>query len=71
MDRVRLEALDVCLANIDEGQRELLDLVHGQGMTTDVAAEVLGIKAPACRKRLSRLQQALRTCAEKRLQDLL
>ncbi len=69
--RVRLEALDGCMTEIPENQRELLDLVHSQGMTTDIAAEILGIKAPACRKRLSRLQQALRTCAEKRLQDML
>lgn len=69
--RVRLEALDGCLGDIGEDQRELLDLVHGQGLTTDAAAEILNIKAPACRKRLSRLQQSLRECAEKRLQEIL
>lgn len=67
----RLDALDECLTGVGEGQRELLDLVHQQGLSTDAAAEVLGIKAAACRKRLSRLQQTLRQCAEKRLQEKL
>ena len=63
----RLEALRACLGGIDERQRELLDLVHGKGLTTEGAAEILGIRPPACRQRLSRLQRALRKCAEKRL----
>jgi RNA polymerase sigma-70 factor (ECF subfamily) len=63
----RLEALRACLGGVDERQRELLDLVHGKGLTTEGAAEVLGIQPPACRQRLSRLQRALRKCAEKRL----
>ncbi|NRA39660.1 MAG: sigma-70 family RNA polymerase sigma factor [Planctomycetes bacterium] len=67
----RLDALEECLTGVAGDQRELLDLVHQQGLTTDAAADVLGIKAAACRKRLSRLQQTLRQCAEKRLQDKL
>ena len=63
----RLEALRACLGEVDESQRELLELVHGKGLTTEGAAEVLGIQPPACRQRLSRLQRALRMCAEKRL----
>lgn len=65
----RLAALQECLAEVPDEQRQLLDLVHSQGLTSDAAAELLGIKGPACRQRLSRLQRALRTCAEKRLAE--
>lgn len=63
----KLDALKVCLEEIGDEHRQLLELVHSQGLTSDAAAEMLGIKAPACRQRLSRLQRALKTCAEKRL----
>lgn len=63
----RLAALKHCLSQLLEPQRHLLDLVHGQGLTTEAAAEVLGIQPPACRQRLSRLQRALRKCAQDRL----
>lgn len=63
----RLDAIKACLAEFDEKHRELLKLVHGRGLTTEGAAEVLGIRPPACRQRLSRLQRALKKCAEKRL----
>lgn len=66
-NHAKLNALKVCLEEIAEDHRQLLDLVHNQGLTSDAAAEMLGIKAPACRQRLSRLQRALKTCAEKRL----
>src|SRR3954469_16529972 len=64
----RLAALKTCLEEIGDEHRQLLDLVHGQGMTSDAAADLLGIKGPACRQRLSRLQRALRMCAEKRIE---
>jgi RNA polymerase sigma-70 factor, ECF subfamily len=64
----RLEALRICMGELQPAHRELLDLVHGQGLSTEDAALVLDIKPPACRKRLSRLQQALRNCIETRLQ---
>jgi len=64
----RLDALQACLAEVGNDQRELLDLVHRQGLSTEDAAEILGIKPPACRQRLSRLQRALRNCAEARLE---
>lgn len=66
-NQARLVALKACLDEITPEHRQLLDLVHNQGLTSDAAAEILGIKAPACRQRLSRLQRALKTCAEKRL----
>jgi RNA polymerase sigma factor (sigma-70 family) len=66
-NQTRLVALKACLEEIAPEHRQLLDLVHQQGLTSEDAAEVLGIKAPACRQRLSRLQRALKTCAEKRL----
>jgi RNA polymerase sigma-70 factor (ECF subfamily) len=66
-NNAKLGALKLCLEEIAEDHRQLLDLVHNQGLTSDAAAEMLGIKAPACRQRLSRLQRALKTCAEKRL----
>ena len=66
-NQARLAALKSCLAEMADDHRQLLDLVHTQGLTSDAAAELLGIKAPACRQRLSRLQRALKTCAEKRM----
>lgn len=63
----RLNALQACLGEASDKNRELLDLVHRDGLSTEDAAEILGIKAPACRQRLSRLQRSLRECAEKRL----
>ena len=66
-NQARLVALKSCLEEMAEEHRQLLDLVHNQGLTSDAAAETLGIKAPACRQRLSRLQRALKTCAEKRI----
>jgi RNA polymerase sigma-70 factor, ECF subfamily len=63
----RINALQACLEEIAPEHRQLLDLVHQQGMTSEAAADLMGIKAPACRQRLSRLQRALKTCAEKRL----
>ncbi|MBN2711972.1 MAG: sigma-70 family RNA polymerase sigma factor, partial [Planctomycetes bacterium] len=55
-DRIRV--LGECLATLDEDQKELLDLIHGQGLSTNDAAEVVGIQPPTCRQRLSRLQRA-------------
>lgn len=66
----RLAALQVCLTEIGTEHREMLDLVHRQGLSTEDAAEVLGIKAPACRQRLSRIQRVLRDCAERRLAEV-
>jgi RNA polymerase sigma-70 factor, ECF subfamily len=68
-NQLRLVALKACVAELGEEHRQLIDLVHNQGMTSDAAAEILGIKPPACRQRLSRLQRALKTCAEKRIAD--
>ncbi|MFW5859737.1 MAG: RNA polymerase sigma factor [Planctomycetota bacterium] len=65
----RLAALQHCVAEISDDNRELLSLVHGRGLSTEEAADELGIKPPACRQRLSRLQRALRRCAEGRLRD--
>jgi len=63
----RLAALKGCLDELSDEQRELLDLVHSQGLSTQDAADALGIKPPACRQRLSRLQRILRECALKKL----
>ena len=65
--QVRLAALRECLTEIGDEHRQLIELVHSQGLTSDAAAEILGIKAPACRQRLSRLQRLLRDCTQKRL----
>lgn len=64
----RLAALATCLDSVAPEHRELLDLVHRDGLSTDDAAELLGLTGAACRQRLSRLQRALRTCIEQRLQ---
>ena len=63
----RLAALRVCLESVGGNQRELLDLIHGQGLSSDDASEVLGINSAACRQRLSRLQRELRICCEERM----
>mgnify|MGYP002395998816 CR=1 FL=1 len=68
LNEARLGALRHCLSELPERHREMLDLVHGQGLSTEDAAACLGIKSPTCRQRLSRLQRALRSCAEERLQ---
>ncbi len=62
-----LAALKLCLEDIGEDHRQLLDLVHGEGLSSDDAGARLGIRADACRQRLSRLTRKLRECAEARL----
>lgn len=66
-DGRRLAALRICLEGIGEEHRRLIEMVHGDGVTSEEAASALGIKPEACRQRLSRLQRKLRECAEKRL----
>ena len=69
-DGVRLTALKECLSQLGEDHRQLIDLVHGQGLTSEGAADELGIKPEACRQRLSRLQRRLRECCERRLGEV-
>ncbi|GDY13095.1 RNA polymerase sigma factor [Planctomycetota bacterium] len=63
----RLAALRLCLTELAPPHRQLLDLVHGQGLSTGDAATASGLAPDACRQRLSRIQRALRTCIERRL----
>jgi RNA polymerase sigma-70 factor (ECF subfamily) len=56
----RIAVLRHYLQGIDPEHRELLDLVYARGLTTEAAAEALGLKPPACRQRLSRLLRMLR-----------
>ncbi len=63
----RAQALQVCMQKLTGEQRELLDLVHSQGLRTSGAADVLGIQSTTCRQRLSRIQRSLRQCAEEHL----
>lgn len=65
--RERLEALRACLAELGDEHRQLIEMVHAQGLTSEAAAAELGIRPDACRQRLSRLQRKLRECAERRL----
>lgn len=65
----RAEALQTCVRELTDEQREILELVHGQGLRTAGAADVLGIQPATCRQRLSRIQRALRRCAEQRLPE--
>ncbi len=67
-DGARLGALRICLSELGEDHRQLIDLVHGRGLPSEVAADELGIKPEACRQRLSRLQRRLRECCERRLE---
>ena len=66
-DAERLMAMRACLEGFGEEHRQLLDLVHAQGLSSETAAETLGIRPDACRQRISRLQRKLRECAEQRL----
>jgi RNA polymerase sigma-70 factor (ECF subfamily) len=63
----RLAAVQSCLDGLKPDQKELLDLIHHQGLSTEDSAEILGIKPAACRQRLSRLQRLVRSCAEERI----
>lgn len=69
LNQARQAALNQCIQELSDNQRELIDLVHGQGLTTEDAADILGIKPAACRQRLSRLQRSLRTAAEAKLAE--
>jgi len=66
----RLVALRACLAEIGEEHRRLFEMVHAEGLSSEAAAESLGIRPDACRQRLSRLQRRLRECAEKRIDEI-
>lgn len=66
-DGARLSALRECLSQLGEEHRQLIDLVHGQGLTSEAVADEMGIKADACRQRLSRIQRRLRECCERRI----
>jgi len=48
------------VAALPADQREVIELVYQDGLSCDRAAEVLGIGAAACRKRLQRARDALR-----------
>ncbi|TVR14509.1 MAG: sigma-70 family RNA polymerase sigma factor [Planctomycetota bacterium] len=65
----RLDALQQCLAEVADHHRELLDLVHRDGLSTEDAAELMGLSPAASRQRLSRLQRSLRSCIDRRLQE--
>lgn len=67
LQALRRECLNDCLRELDDDQRQLLDLVHGQGLRTEDAAEILDIRPATCRQRLSRLQRSLRQCAEEKM----
>lgn len=67
-DGERLVALRSCLETLDQEARHLLDLVFGRGLTSEAAAEELGISPEACRQRLSRLQRRLREATTARLE---
>lgn len=65
----RLVALKACLAEIGDEHRRLFEMVHAEGLSSEAAAESLGIRPDACRQRLSRLQRRLRECAERRMEE--
>ncbi len=67
--RERLSALKACLSEIGPEHHRLFELIHAQGLSSEAAADELGIKPEACRQRLSRLQRRLRDCAEKRMAE--
>jgi RNA polymerase sigma-70 factor (ECF subfamily) len=51
---------DELLATLSDDDRELVTLVHWEGLTLASAAAVLGISGPAARKRMERIRRALR-----------
>lgn len=68
VDAERLTALRGSLEALDQDARHLLDLVFGRGLSSEAAAEELGITPEACRQRLSRLQRRLRDATTARLE---
>lgn len=62
-----LAALRQCLDGLAHEHRQLIELVHAQGLSSDDAGAQLGIRADACRQRLSRITRRLRACAEERV----
>lgn len=64
----RAHAVRICLQEVPPEHGELLRLVYGEDCSTEDAADILGIQPTTCRKRLSRLYQSLRTCAEERME---
>ena len=69
LGNARIHALQHCVEQLSADQQTLLDMIHGRGLSCEDAAIELGIKAPACRQRLSRLHRTLRKCAEDRLKE--
>jgi len=68
--RERLAALRACMEEIGAEHARLFEMVHAQGLSSEAAAEEMGIKPDACRLRLSRLQRRLKECAEKRIGEV-
>lgn len=64
----RAKAVQTCLQEVPPEHTELIRLVYGEECSTEDAAEILGIQPTTCRKRLSRLYQSLRACAEQRME---
>lgn len=62
-----MEALRACLAEAGDEHRRLIELIYHRGLSCEDAAVELGIRADACRQRVSRLHRRLRDCAERRL----
>jgi RNA polymerase sigma-70 factor (ECF subfamily) len=62
-----LSALRTCLEGLGDEHRQLIELVHSEGLSSEDAGERMGIRADACRQRLSRLTRRLRQCAEERV----
>lgn len=54
---------DELLSTLSDDDRELVTLVHWEGLTLAAAAGVLGISATAARKRMERIRRALQAGA--------
>jgi RNA polymerase sigma factor (sigma-70 family) len=59
-DPVAKARADELLSTLSDDDRELVTLVHWEGLTLAAAAGVLGISGAAARKRMERIRRALR-----------
>ena len=63
----RREALDACLAKLDDRQRRLLERRYDQQRSVDDVASEFGMSVEAVYKAISRLRQRLHECIDQAL----
>ncbi len=69
-DAERMGAMQECIGQLRDKQRDLLDMRYAQGLPLQRMGEILNKSASAVRLVLFRLRQRLRTCVELRLSGI-